>query len=287
MPPFAHEKKRLLSDLTTFGIGGPATFFAEAFTEQMMAEMIAWCYQNKTPYFILGKGSNILFDDRGFNGLVIQNRIDHLFKEENLFSVGAAFSFARLGMITAKEGFSGLEFASGIPASVGGAIFMNAGANGQQTQDCLKEVGYINEEGKKLILSKVALQFSYRFSSFQKWKGAIVSALFELTPSNEAKKKQEEIVSYRLKTQPYHEHSAGCVFQNPPGLSAGRLIEEAGLKGRQIGGAVVSEKHANFLVNRKQASAEDILALIKEVKETVLNKSGILLHEEVRFIPYE
>lgn len=286
MPPFAHETDKSLSEFTTLGIGGPARLFAIAENVAMMREMIQWCSQSGTPFFILGKGSNVLFDDRGYNGLVILNKIDSLLEDHHSFTVGSAFSFARLALLSTKKGLSGLEFAAGIPATVGGAIYMNAGANGQETKDCLREVGYITEKGEEKVLMSSEIEFRYRFSSFQQWRGAITYGRFELKASEGAKKRQDEIVSYRLKTQPYKEHSAGCIFQNPPNGSAGRLIEESGLKGKRIGGAVVSEMHANFLLNREQATAADILALIDFVKEEVYRKSGIVLHEEVRFIPY-
>lgn len=248
--------------------------------------MIAFCHTHNLPYFILGKGSNTLFDDRGFNGLVIHNRIDTLKIEGNIVTAGSGYGFARLGGQTARLGMSGLEFASGIPATVGGAIYMNAGANGKETKDALQSVLYVKENGEIVSYRKEELEFSYRTSSFQKWKGAIVEGVFALTPCVEAKDVQKEILDYRLKTQPYKDKSAGCAFRNPQGGAAGKLIDECGGKGMLVGGAGVSEKHANFIINKGGAKASDILALIAEIKEKVLKERGIHLEEEIRYVPY-
>lgn len=285
--PFSHEKNRPLCEWTTFGIGGPARFFVEAKTVEEMEEMVNLSQLKNIPFFILGKGSNTLFDDRGFDGLVILNRIDHMRQNENRFTVGGGFSFSRLGLMTSKMGLSGLEFSPGIPGSIGGAIYMNAGANNQETKDSLVQVTYLTEKGEKMTLQRPNIEFSYRLSSFQKMKGVIVEAVFELKPDPEAKKRQEDIISYRLKTQPYRERSAGCVFRNPPNETAGKLIEQCGLKGAHSGGAFVSEMHANFIVNRENATAKDVLHLIEEVKEKVHAMTGILLEEEIRLVPFE
>lgn len=287
-PPFPYQTAKLLRDFSTFGIGGPARFFAEAQSCEQMQQMLAYAYSVSLPTLIVGKGSNCLFDDRGFNGLVILNKIDFLKQDEKgLFQAGAGYSFARLGGITAKQGWSGLEFAAGIPATVGGAIYMNAGANGQETCGKLVEVGYVTPVGDLVRLKREDLSFSYRFSSFQEQRGAIIEGVFQLSPSEGAKHAQKELLGYRLKTQPYSEKSAGCAFRNPPTLSAGKLIEECGLKQALIGGALVSKLHANFIVNVGGATAQDVLDLMKSIKECVYSEKGILLEEEIRHIPYE
>lgn len=277
-----------LSELSTFGIGGPAKAFAKIETIEQMQALLKECYRDKTPFLVIGKGSNVLFDKRGFNGLVIQNKIA-FFKTPSpgVYHVGAGFSFALLGTRSAQAGFSGLEFASGIPASVGGAVFMNAGANGMETESALESVDFVDETGELHTLMKADIAFSYRSSSFHKKKGAIVGATFRLSPSDTSRKKQIEIVRYRMETQPYGDKSAGCVFKNPEGLSAGKLIEEAGLKGFELGGAKVSPKHANFIINDKEATTEDVLKLIDEVKARVYETHNIKLENEVRVIPYD
>lgn len=277
-----------LSELSTFGIGGPPKAFAKVHTVEEMQTLIKDCYATQTPYFVLGKGSNVLFDQKGFNGLVIQNKIDFF---ENpapgVYHVGAGFSFTLLGTRTAQAGYSGLEFASGIPASVGGAVFMNAGANGMETEKHLTSVDYVDETGVLKQLERSELVFGYRTSSFQKWKGAIVGATFTLTPSDTARGKQIDIIRTRTASQPYSAKSAGCIFRNPMGNFAGKLIEEAGLKGMSVGGAKVSEKHANFIVNDGEATAEEVLELIEKVKKRVYETHQIELESEVRVIPYD
>ncbi len=287
--PFPHQEQKLLKDFSTFGIGGPARFFAQAHTPEQMQEMLSYAHNTNLRTFILGKGSNSLFDDRGFNGLVILNRIDFLHPEskEGTFRVGSGYSFARLGGFTARKGWSGLEFASGIPATVGGAIYMNAGANGKETADFLTEVGYVTDQGELIRLRKEKLHFAYRTSSFQKWQGAIVDGVFQLRASKMAQKEQREILDYRLKTQPYGEKSAGCAFRNPTGFSAGQMIENLGLKGESIGGASISNRHANFIVNQGGAKAQDVLDLIQKVKDQVYRETGIVLEEEIRLVRYE
>jgi UDP-N-acetylmuramate dehydrogenase len=281
------QQNKPLSDLCTFGIGGPARLFAEAGSIAAMQELLQYCSQQKIPYFILGKGSNCLFDDRGFDGLVILNKIDFIEKEPTgLFYVGAGYSFSLLGTQTARQGWTGLEFASGIPGSVGGAVYMNAGANGGDTSQVIADVEYVAEDGQLVTLSKDQLGFAYRTSCFQKMKSAIVAARFQLSPSQEARQKQLTLISYRTKTQPYGEPSAGCVFRNPQGSHAGALIEKAGLKGVSVGGAKVSELHANFIVNDGNATAHDVLQLMRLIQERVESVSGEELHSEVKVIPY-
>ncbi len=282
---FTHKKNKLLADLSTFGIGGPARYFSRASTIEELAAMLAEAYDAKIPVLILGKGSNSLFDDKGFDGLVILNRIEHLKEEGRCITVGSGYSFPRLGAKTARAGLGGLEFAAGIPASVGGAIYMNAGASGKETADCLVAVGYLSEKGEYRRFSKNELTFGYRTSQFQTMGGAIVEGVFELTHAPLAKEWQNEIIEYRLKTQPYKMKSAGCVFRNPKGESAGRVIEECGLKGLRVGGVCVSQLHANFIVNDQNGCAADVLELIETIKRHVLEEKGISLEVEIRYIP--
>lgn len=281
------ERGKLLSSLSTFGIGGPARYYIEAKKPQDAREALEWALSEKIPMFILGKGSNCLFDDRGYDGLILHNKIDFCDLSEESVYVGAGYSFSLLGVQTARRRLSGLEFASGIPGTVGGAVFMNAGANKQETEAPLLEVLYLSMDGSEKLFLKEDLQFSYRFSSFQKMHGCILAARFNLIKRLEARAAQLSIVEYRLKTQPYKEKSAGCIFRNPfPDLSAGELIERCGLKGTSSGGARVSEMHANFIVNAAKASSTDVLALIQTVQERVAETSGIHLEPEVRKVPF-
>lgn len=284
MSQLQFQTDKPLSELSTFGIGGPARLFFEAKTLGDLQEAIKYCHRENLPYFILGKGSNCLFDDRGFDGLVILNKIAFCEYEGPAVSVGAGYSFSLLGTQTARKGWSGLEFASGIPGTVGGAVYMNAGANGKETCESLAEVTFVNEAGEVEVLKREEMEFSYRTSIFQKRKCAIVAAKFLLLPSEEARKKQLGIIDYRSRTQPYGDKSAGCVFRNPQAGSAGALIQQCGLKGRRVGGAEVSTLHANFIVNKGGATSQDVLALAEEVKKSVKEQTGIELEMEVRHI---
>lgn len=281
------ERQRSLKELTTLGIGGPADYFIEVHDISTMQKVLLLCKEYQLPYFILGKGSNLLFDDRGFAGLVIANRIQFLNKtSEVTWHVGAGYSFSLLGSQTARQGLAGLEFASGIPGSVGGAVYMNAGANGCETCQTLISVDFVTPDGQLFCLPKEELSFSYRTSSFQKRKGAIVGASFRLIKSPEARQKQLDIIQYRKKTQPYDAKSAGCVFRNPSCAHAGALIDQSGLKGKKIGRAEVSTLHANFLINSDGASSADILNLIEHVQKEVKARTGFDLEHEIKYIPY-
>jgi UDP-N-acetylmuramate dehydrogenase len=279
------EIDKPLSRLSTFGIGGPARFFIEVQKPEELSDLLKYCHVQQLPFFVIGKGSNCLFDDRGFDGLVILNKIAFCQFEWPIVNVGAGYSFSLLGAQTARKGWAGLEFASGIPGSVGGAVYMNAGASGTETCEAVLEVTFVNEHGEFEILKRDKIAFSYRFSVFQERKGVIASAKFLLHPSEEARKKQLGIVEYRTRTQPYSDKSAGCVFRNPEAHSAGALIQQCGLKGKRIGGAEVSTMHANFIVNKGGATSKDILELAKEVKKAVKEKTGIELEMEIRYVP--
>ena len=281
------EEGKKLSELTTFGIGGAARFFITVSTLEHLQEVVRFATQNRLRFFSLGKGSNVLFDDRGFDGLVIHNKIVFCEETQGEFYVGAGYSFSLLGTQTARKGWAGLEFASGIPGSVGGAVYMNAGANGGEAFQTLKEVVFVNESGNVEILPKEKLSWGYRTSSFQERKGVIGAARFQLTPSPEARGKQLKIIDYRTKTQPYGEMSAGCVFRNPLQNSAGKLIEESGLKAFEKGGARVSPLHANFIVNTGSATCENVMELASHIKQTVKEKTGVELEMEVKVIPYQ
>ena len=285
LPPFQQNKS--LKELSTFSIGGLARFFVQVFQVDEMQSVIAYCFKENLPFLILGKGSNCLFDDRGFDGLVIQNKISYLNMQGGYVDVGAGYSFSMLGRNTAKSNLTGLEFASGIPATVGGAVFMNAGANGEETSNSLVEVSFVDEKGELVHFSKEDLKFGYRYSSFQETRGAIVSAKFSLKECLKARDLQLSIIEYRTKTQPYNDPSIGCVFKNPAGNSAGALIEKSGLKGHFMGGAEVSQKHANFIVNRGDALSCDVLALALEVQKKVELSTGVKLEMEIRCIPYQ
>lgn len=274
-----------LAPYSTFQIGGPATYLTHIHTEEEARDALAFATTNTLPFFIVGKGSNLLFADKGFDGLVIINKLEFLTIEGAEVFVGSGFSYARLAVLTARKSFSGLEFAVGIPGTVGGAVVMNAGASGSETKDVLTEVTWMNTEGRIDILPVAELVYSYRSSPFQKKRrGIVLAARFHLTESKTAKDKLAQLLKYRQKTQPLKMPSAGCLFRNPPGMSAGALIEACALKGRCIGGAMVSDIHANFIVNRGGASAEEVLTLAHEVQTCVKEKTGALLEFEIHYV---
>ena len=280
-------KNYSLSQLSTWGIGGEARFFIEVHTEEEMGILWKWIQRTALPFWIVGRGSNSLFDDRGFDGLIILNRINFFRLLGTCLHVGAGYSFSLLGHQLVRLGLSGLEFAAGIPGSVGGAIYMNAGAHGMDTQSVLDAVYVIDEEGVYREKKKSHLQFGYRFSSFHVKQDIIVSGKFVLKKCDQSRKKQLALIGHRMKTQPYRAKSAGCVFRNIADMPAAILIERCGLKGKSIGGAEISSLHANFIINRGGATALNVLELISLVKQIVKQKTGYDLKTEVKCVPYQ
>lgn len=282
MPPNL-QTNRYLSEFSSFGIGGPIRFFLEIRTAQEALQAFAWAQSSQMAVRVIGKGSNSLFSDAPFDGLVLLNKIDDCRFQGSEAIVGAGLSFSYLGTQSAKMGFTGLEFASGIPATVGGAIWMNAGANGVETCECLTHVEYLFATGAVRTFERSELTFGYRKSSFQSMEGSILSARFLLTLSPDAREKQLKIINARIKTQPLKEKSLGCIFRNPSKeMSAGALIDQCGLKGLAVGDAVVSPVHANFIVNTNKAKSTDVTALIEKIQAEVLKKTGIYLEPEIK-----
>jgi len=286
--PLKFEANKSLKECTTFKIGGLAQFFCVVHSIKNAICALRFAKKYKLPFVVIGKGSNCLIDDRGYKGLVILNKIHHCKVENNVVTVGSGYSFSHLGLKTVKKGLKGLEFASGIPATVGGAIFMNAGANEQETSAYLKSVTFLTQEAKIMHFTRDDLTFSYRNSSFQNKKGMIIDACFVLTCEKNSKITQKNLLDYRRKTQPYSKPSAGCIFRNPSSnVSAGYLIDKCGLKGKQIGGACVSEKHANFIINKNHASCQDVIQLIYFIQKIIKEKTGYDLIPEIKYISYE
>ncbi|WP_213357499.1 UDP-N-acetylmuramate dehydrogenase [Chlamydiifrater phoenicopteri] len=285
--PFPVKEGVPLSKYSTFRIGGPAKFFKSISSVEEAVEVFRFLHKHPLPHFILGKGSNCLFDDLGFHGLVLLNNLNKKnFLTPHLLKVYSGHSFAALGRYTTKKNLGGLEFASGIPGSVGGAIFMNAGAQGQSTSDSVLRVEAITPEGKIVSYSKSELKFEYRSSRFQSVSEFILSAEFQLYNNPASIKLEASYKEKRVASQPYNQFSAGCIFRNPSkDMPAGKLIEECGLKGLSVGDAIISPLHANFIVNRGAAKAKDVLKLINIIKEAA-QKRGFSLEEEVLFIPH-
>jgi UDP-N-acetylmuramate dehydrogenase len=270
---------------TTWKIGGPADCLYIPKSKEQLAEAIGIMSRHGVPWMVLGRGSNTLITDRGIRGVVIKlgEGFDWVRFEGDAVYAGGAYSFVSLSMLAAKQGLTGLEFAAGIPGSVGGAVYMNAGAHGSDVSRILTGAEVVLESGELALLKAGDMKFAYRHSVLQERRGIVVSAAFQLA-YGDRKEIAAAMATYkdrRMKTQPLKQACAGSVFRNPEGHYAARLIEQCGLKGMRIGGAEVSTLHANFIVNTGNATAEDVLTLIKRIQETVSKHHGIELIPEV------
>lgn len=277
-----------MSEHTTFKIGGPADFFAVPKDAESLAFGIRLCREKDVPYTILGNGSNMLVSDNGIEGVVfeITDAFSQVQTEGCLLSAGAGIRLTKLARAALDAGLSGFEFASGIPGTLGGGIYMNAGAYGREMKQVVRSVTYLNERGEVKRAVGEELTFGYRKSMFTNQKYVILSAELLLENGNREKIREEmiQLNEQRSSKQPLDMPSAGSVFKRPEGNFAGTLIENAGLKGFSVGGAEVSHKHAGFIVNRGNATAQDVLNLIEAIKNTVEKRFSIRLEEEVRLI---
>lgn len=284
------EENKTLALFTSYGTGGVTHIWAEPYTIEAVGQILVRVHEENVPLFVLGFGSNVLVADQGWPGVTLTIR-------ENLESVSFDEEYCRAGAGTALQslihnsislGFGGMELLSGIPGSVGGALRMNAGAFGQEISETVKKVYGFRLDGTEVELKKEDIDFSYR-SSPQLNEVVITEADFQFIPSDAdvLKTRSKDILDIRSKKQPLEYPSCGSVFKRPPGYYAGVLIEEAGLKGKRVGNAVVSTKHAGFIVNQGNASSEDIYHLIQEVQEQVYRKFGVRLEREVKLIGWK
>ncbi len=276
-----------LKDYTSFRIGGPADIFLIPLQNRVLPEIIAILNNYQQDFFILGKGSNIIVGDQGIRGVVIYNaRLNNIIIKDDQITAECGVTLAALAKQAMEAELSGLEFASGIPGSLGGAIFMNAGAYGSEMKDIIVEVDVINHTGEILTLNKQQLDLSYRHSILQE-KSLIASRVkLKLAPGDreQIKAQMKKLNQQRQEKQPLEWPSAGSVFKRPDGYYSGPLIEKAGLKGARVGDAQVSQKHAGFIINRGNATAHDVIELIKKVQREVYQNSGIKLETEPRYI---
>lgn len=271
---------------TTFRAGGPADFFAVPETKEEVRGLVRLCEDAGMPYYIIGNGSNLLVSDRGYRGLIIQ-----IYKEMGRMAAAngqiTAQSGALLSRVAAKaleEGLSGLEFASGIPGTLGGACMMNAGAYGGEMKDVLSSVLVLTPEGEFLTLHSGELDMGYRTSVISEKGYIVLEACIQLEKGEKEsiRSRMEELRKKRTSKQPLEYPSAGSTFKRPEGYFAGKLIEDAGLRGFRVGGAQVSEKHCGFVINRDGASASEIAELMRQVSARVEEKFGIVLEPEVK-----
>lgn len=270
---------------TTWKIGGPADLLIVPSGKPQLIKTIQILQQNGHSWTTIGRGSNLLISDKGIRGPVIKlgKGLEQLRFEDDLVYVGAAYSFVRLSVLASLEGLSGLEFAGGIPGTVGGAVYMNAGAHGSDMSRILQKAEVLLESGELVHWDHADFEFDYRYSKLQTVRGVVVEAVLKLAKGDQKQitAKMRSLRDYRLKTQPLKEAVAGSVFRNPLPHFAAKLIEEAGLKGYRIGGAEVSTQHANFIVNKEQATARDVLQLIEHIQQEIAEKYQIDLIPEV------
>ncbi|MBM3205421.1 UDP-N-acetylmuramate dehydrogenase [Candidatus Shapirobacteria bacterium] len=275
------KKNQILAPYTTFQIGGPADWFLVIRKEKEILPAIQWAKGEKIPFFLLGKGSNVLFSDQGFRGLVLKMENEGLEIESGKLLVESGTSLKKLVELCLKNSLSGLEFLAGIPGSIGGAVVGNAGAWQQNIGDKVERVKVITKDDQLEWLNHGECQFGYRQSRFKQMNEIILQVELRLNRGDgeEIKKRIKDNLEKR-QIQP-QEPSAGSIFINPKPDSAGDLIEKCGLKGHQIGGAQISPKHANFIINTGEAKAKDVLELITLAREKVHSKFGLVLKPEV------
>lgn len=297
----------VLAPYTTFQIGGNAKFFVLADNKEELQEALAWARDKQLPYFVLGGGSNLLISDNGFNGLIIKINYQDIVIEEDLLIAGAGAKLSEVLAWSAEAGLTGLEWACGIPGTIGGAVRGNAGAFGSETGRSVLEIEYFDAKTAEFkILTKAECEFAYRTSIFKTDPDKIIWQVKLQLTKGEADKilaSMNDILDKRLSGQP-KEPSAGCVFKNLLSadglantlalsdnikggkLACGLIIEKLNLKGRQIGGAKISEAHANFIINADKATAKDVKDLIDLVKQEAKDKYNLILEEEIQYLGF-
>lgn len=277
-----------LRNHTTFRVGGEADAFLSVKTQEELKRIWQICRDRKVPYFILGNGSNLLVSDEGFHGLVISigAQMAKIRKEGSRLIVQAGALLSKTARVAAENGLTGMEFAAGIPGTIGGAIVMNAGAYDGEMKGIVESVTILTKEGDIRIFSNEEMEFGYRFSRLKREEGIVLSVTLMLQEGdqNAIYEKMNELAAKRKEKQPLEYPSAGSTFKRPEGMFAGKLIMDAGLRGYSVGGAQVSEKHCGFVINKDKATAKDIYTLIQDVRIKVKEASGVTLEPEVIFV---
>lgn len=271
---------------TTFRIGGPADYFLVPEDKEQVQRITAICKEENVPYYIIGNGSNLLVSDKGYRGAIIQiyKEMSRMDAEGTVIKAQAGVSLSKIANEALKEGLTGFEFAAGIPGTLGGACVMNAGAYGGEMKDVLLDVTVLTPEGEMLTIQKENLELGYRTSIIARKNYIVLEASIELKQGEmeEIKSRMDELKEKRTGKQPLEYPSAGSTFKRPEGYFAGKLIQDAGLRGFQVGGAQVSEKHCGFVINKDNAAASDIVELMKQVADKVEDKFGVRLEPEVK-----
>ncbi len=284
-----------LKNYTTFRIGGPARYFISPENGETAVRVIALCREENMPFSVIGRGSNLLVNDAGYGGVILHfgerfAGIRPAGTPDGRFAyrVQAGALLSQIARQALQDKRSGFEFAAGIPGTIGGGAIMNAGAYGGELKDVLEEVSVLTPEGMIRVLSKEEMELGYRTSLMAKKGYIVLSALIALPEGNpeEIKARMEELALKRREKQPLEYPSAGSTFKRPEGYFAGKLIEDAGLKGFRVGDAEVSQKHAGFVINAGQATAADVLALCDEVEKRVFEKYNVKLEKEIRLLGF-
>ncbi|HUT56339.1 MAG TPA: UDP-N-acetylmuramate dehydrogenase [Phycisphaerae bacterium] len=273
-----------LSPYTWLGIGGPATYFVEPRNVEELLEVVRRCRQNEVPMYVLGHGANLLVDDAGVRGAVVclcRGEFTRVEPADHGLRAGAGADMGKIVLRCVRQGLSGLEGLTGVPGSVGGCVRMNAGGAFGDIGNAVETVTVMNTDGEVFTRHRGELAFAYRWTNIA--AKFILGAEFRLAADDPHRilKQVKQIWIYKKNTQPLGVRSAGCIFKNPRGLSAGALIDKAGMKAKRIGGAQVSEKHANFIITDKNAKASDVLKLINLIRETVYKRFEVYLELEV------
>lgn len=282
---FINEK---LNKHTTFRVGGPADCLVTPDSAEQVVTLIRECRRNNIPYYVIGNGSNLLVSDEGFNGMIIKigRNMSNMSIKDNIITAEAGVLLAVIGAYAASMELTGFEFAAGIPGTLGGGCVMNAGAYGGELKDVLIQVKAITPDGDIRDFSVEELEMGYRTSIFLDKDYVVLQADIRLTKGSRAEieAKMHELARMRRDKQPLEFPNGGSTFKRPEGLFAGKLIEDAGLKGKGVGDACVSEKHAGFVINRGNATAQDVYDTIQYVISSVSENSGIKLEPEIRII---
>lgn len=283
-----YSRDALMSGYTTFQIGGPAAFLFQPDTKEKLRFILEYCAQTGFEIFILGNGSNLLVSDKGFDGAVVcLTGLNHcVLSGENTIECEAGMSLFSLCRFAAENSLSGLEFAYGIPGTIGGAVYMNAGAYESEIESAVSQCFAMDTCGNSLTRDRSELNFDYRTSAFMAGGEIITDVILRLQPGDREtiRSKMDTFFNRRKASQPLDYPSAGSVFKRPVNDYAGRLIEQCGLKGAKSGGAQVSEKHAGFIVNTGAATSDDVLKLIDIVREKVFAQTGIYLETEIKYL---
>lgn len=276
---------------TTFRIGGPADCFLQPENEEQLIQVQRYLGKVGLPFFVLGNGSNLLVSDAGYRGVIIQvgRKMSAIEVEGCTIKAQAGATLAQVAKAALEHGLAGLEFASGIPGTVGGGVVMNAGAYDGELSQVVARVHVVNSEGEIMELDNETMEFGYRTSAIKNTSLAITEVQFELSEGDkeQIREKMEDYTSRRREKQPLEYPSAGSTFKRPKGFFAGKLIMDAGLRGYQKGGARVSDKHCGFVINTGDATAEDVRNVIREVQERVKEKFHVTLETEVIFLGWE